>query len=173
MVNRNEEVEEEKYNRPCTDAILAFDTETEEFRLLPHPGDSSCYYRPQEHENMYLLLGTRDHLYLCHVTWGEVINVWVLEDYAGWAWDRRYKVSLDWDVKCFPFTADYSGIYNPKDVRVLGIHNGELMIDWVSRGPFSYHLVKNTVSQVSIALKGMHSPIPFATAYYKSLVRLE
>ncbi|KAM7485397.1 hypothetical protein LguiA_001406 [Lonicera macranthoides] len=172
MVNRNEEVNEEDFNRPCTDAIMAFDTETEDFRLMPHPRDSSCYYRSEEHENMYLSLGTRGNLYLCHISWGEVIHVWVLEDYAGWVWNRRYKVNLDWAVKRFPFTTAQNGVYSPKDVKVLGIHNGELMM-WRSRGLFSYDLEKNIVSKVAFKLEGCDIPTPWASAYTKSLVRLE
>ncbi|KAM7485398.1 hypothetical protein LguiA_001407 [Lonicera macranthoides] len=126
----------------------------------------------QGHENMYLSLGTRDDLYLCHISWGEVIRVWVLEDYAGWVWNRRYKVNLDWAVKRFPFTTAQNGVYSPKDVKVLGIHNGELMM-WRSRGLFSYDLEKNIVSKVAFKLEGCDIPTPWASAYTKSLVRLE
>ncbi|KAM7478367.1 hypothetical protein LguiA_026580 [Lonicera macranthoides] len=37
------------------------------------------------------------------VWWGEVIHVWVLEDYVRWDWDRRYKINLNWDLKRFLF----------------------------------------------------------------------
>ncbi|KAM7481801.1 hypothetical protein LguiB_006384 [Lonicera macranthoides] len=67
------------------------------------------------------LLGTRDHLYLCHVLWGEVIYVWVLEDYSKWAWYKRYKVNLEWDVKRFPFDNNpgNSPSYDPRYLKLI------------------------------------------------------
>ncbi|KAM7481763.1 hypothetical protein LguiB_006346 [Lonicera macranthoides] len=175
IVHRNDTINNNNnniFNHPCKYAIMVFGTETEDFQVLPHPGDA-CYYRPNEHENMHLL-GTRDHMYLCHVTWNEVIHVWVLEDYACWVWNRRYKVNLDWDVKCFPFDDNppNSPSYDTNYLKVLGAHNGELLIYWKARGLFSYHLEQNTVGKVAIKVEGCVTPSPWASVYTKSLISL-
>ncbi|KAM7481761.1 hypothetical protein LguiB_006344 [Lonicera macranthoides] len=171
MVNHNKL---NSSNRTCGERIMVFGTETEDIRFLPHPGPKRCYYREEEHENMHLL-GTREHLCLCHVLQGQLIYVWVLEDYSNWVWDRRYKVNLNWDVNRFPFNSvnGYIPRYNPKFLKVLGIHNGELVIAWDLRGIFSYNLEHNTVSKVEITVEGSSTlPLPFVSAYTKSFVSL-
>ncbi|KAM7481762.1 hypothetical protein LguiB_006345 [Lonicera macranthoides] len=170
MVNRNKVISS---NHTCTDGIIVFGTETEDIRFLPHPGPKGCYNGEEEHENMYLL-EMREHLCLCHVLWRQLIYVWVLEDYSNWVWDRRYKVNLNWDVNRFPFnySIDYSTRYNPKFLKVLGIRNSELVIAWDSRGVFSYNLEQNTVSKIKITVEGSSLPLPFASAFTKSLVSL-
>ncbi|KAM7491723.1 hypothetical protein LguiA_034644 [Lonicera macranthoides] len=157
----------------CTYAIMVFGAQNEDFRVLPHPGDKSvCRNRPAEHFNMQLL-GTREHLWLCHVFWGE-IHVWVLEDYACWAWDRRYKVNLKWSLWRFPFHLESR--YDPITVRILGIHNGvELLISWYMRGMFLYNLEQNTVRKFAIFKvdESYYFPLICMSAYTKSLVRLD
>ncbi|KAM7478443.1 hypothetical protein LguiA_026656 [Lonicera macranthoides] len=130
-------------NHPCKYAIMVFGTKTEDFRVLPHPGDA-CKHRYTEHNNMYL-------------------------DYANWGWARRYKINLDWDVKHFPFN---STSYKPESIKVLGIHNGEILIYWESRGLFSYNLEQNTVGKVVINVEGCETPNPHASVYTKSLISL-
>ncbi|KAM7478483.1 hypothetical protein LguiA_026696 [Lonicera macranthoides] len=116
---------------------------------------------PRGRENMHLL-GTRDHLYLCHVLWGEVIYVWVLEDYSKWAWYKRYKVNREWDVKRFPFDNNpgNSPSYDPRFLKVLGMHNGELLIFWKARGIVSYIFSRTPLAKSRLKWKG-----PCAYAY--------
>lgn len=57
---------------------------------------------------------------------------------VGFGIGARYKVNLDWAVKRFPFTTGHDGIYSPKNVKVLGIHNGGLMMHWRSRGLYIF-----------------------------------
>ncbi|KAM7481748.1 hypothetical protein LguiB_006331 [Lonicera macranthoides] len=175
MVNRNG-VNNDKghvFNSACTDGIMVFGTETEDFQVLPHPG-VECYYHPEEHENMRLF-GTRDHLCLCHVSWAEMIYVWVLKDYTNWVWDMRYNVSLNWDVKRFPFEHVihvYIPEFNTKRIKLLGIHNGEIVISWDCRGVYGCNLKQNTVTKLASGVSNLGSAIPFASAYTKSLIRL-
>ncbi|KAM7478431.1 hypothetical protein LguiA_026644 [Lonicera macranthoides] len=158
------------FNHTCPDGIILFDTKTEVFRVLPLPGDICCN-NPTEHGNMHLL-GTRDHLCICHVSWGEVIHVWVLKDYVRWAWDRRYKINLNWDLKRFPFEGNFGNTvpYRPRYVRPLGINTEELVISWDFRGVFTCNLKQNIVSKIPIKANERSDLVPYASAYTRSLI---
>ncbi|KAM7481750.1 hypothetical protein LguiB_006333 [Lonicera macranthoides] len=158
------------FNHTCPDGIILFDMKTEVFRVLPLPGDICCN-NPTEHGNMHLL-GTRDHLCICHVLWGELIHVWVLKDYVRWAWDKRYKINLNWDLKRFPLEGNSGYIvpYHPRYVRTLGIHIEELVISWDYRGVFTCNLKQNIVSKIPIKAKISSPFVLYASVYTRSLI---
>nr|XP_027103332.1 F-box protein At3g07870-like [Coffea arabica] len=149
---------------PCTSGITIFGMDTEDFSTLPHPGDE-CNSRVN-HRNMRLLV-VDEHLSFCNVYRGyTVIDIWLLEDYASWAWVRKWclRPILDGprplESECYSFS---------RRLEVVHFQNGELWLDCGERGLVLYHLDQNTFKKLGRPPTSyQHRCIP----YTKSLVPL-
>ncbi|PHU21033.1 hypothetical protein BC332_12184 [Capsicum chinense] len=84
---------------PCNscgdNGIIVFRMDNEQFSGKPHPASHVCNGQPQEHTMMKLLVNEKETLYFCHMISSEqAVNIWMLEDYEMWAWNRMYKIDL-------------------------------------------------------------------------------
>ncbi|KAM7481349.1 hypothetical protein LguiB_005932 [Lonicera macranthoides] len=106
------------FNSACTDGIMVFGTETEDFQEIQCQPELGC--------------------------------------------------------EAFPFrifTLFIPG-FSTKCIKLLGMHNDELVISWDFRGVYACNLKQNTVAKLAIEVSKFVSAIPFASANTKSLVRL-
>uniref|UniRef100_A0A5B6YUS3 F-box domain-containing protein n=1 Tax=Davidia involucrata TaxID=16924 RepID=A0A5B6YUS3_DAVIN len=158
---------------PCPQSIVIFDIRKEEFHVMPHPGDHEGSICEIKHNQMHLL-EIEGRLSLCEFSLcAQVIDIWILEDYAKWFWIRRHTISLELDLKRYPFSYDFR---QNCLVRVLGILNGELLLHWKDRGLFAYHLQHGTVRKFERKFEKSGMDGLFTHAYMslhsKSLVSL-
>ncbi|GFP98812.1 hypothetical protein PHJA_002025100 [Phtheirospermum japonicum] len=93
-----------------------------------------------------------DRLCCCYMGSPEpVMDVWVMEDYAKWAWIRKYVVNMDWDAIEYPLIGGLRvGAHLLVDVLVVSIHKDELVLFWHNRGMFSYRLGDNTIEKIKL-----------------------
>ncbi|KAF7127355.1 hypothetical protein RHSIM_Rhsim11G0104000 [Rhododendron simsii] len=131
---------------PCSNSIMMFNMDTEEFRSMPHPG-SECPIR-KEHKRV-CIFEMKGKLAFCH-PYGSLVYVWVLEDYEKWIWVNRYSVNLYLDVERYPFViTHFSPSYRNTLITIVDIQNDELIFDWGSRGVFRYNMHQKTVKQIN------------------------
>ncbi|KAK6139400.1 hypothetical protein DH2020_026859 [Rehmannia glutinosa] len=126
--------------------IMIFDMISEDFCCMPFPGgdtDKASYNQK--------LLVNEDRL-CCFCTSCQVseINVWILEDYANWTWNRKYTININWNTIKYPFLAGLSVYGAASSVRVISIHKDEVILFWMYRGMFSYDLCLNTVKKIQL-----------------------
>ncbi|KAH7853997.1 hypothetical protein Vadar_008944 [Vaccinium darrowii] len=127
----------ENYIPPCSNSIITFNMDTEEFRSIRHPGLIECPTR-NVHE-CFQFFQMKGKLAFCSgSSSGIFVWFWVLEDYENWIWEKRYFVNLDWDLKHYPF--DTRSLLSDSGIKLVDIQNDELLFDWDSRGVFTYNL---------------------------------
>ncbi|KAF7127104.1 hypothetical protein RHSIM_Rhsim11G0103900 [Rhododendron simsii] len=131
---------------PCSNSIMMFNMDTEEFRSMPHPG-SECPIR-KEHKRV-CIFEMKGKLAFCH-PYSSLVYVSVLEDYEKWIWVNRYSVNLYLDVERYPFViTHFSPSYRNTLITIVDIQNDELLFDWGSRGVFRYNMHQKTVKQIN------------------------
>ncbi|KAL3538373.1 hypothetical protein ACH5RR_001739 [Cinchona calisaya] len=128
--------------RHCGQSIMAFNTKTEKFSAMSHPGpqDQWCKEDP-EHLRMHLL-EMDDHGLLCLCECAELeplITIWIYENSRS-LWIRRHAVSVKVDISNYPFSK----------VRPVAFVNGEVYAEWPREvwgggGSFAFNLVLGTV----------------------------
>ncbi|KAL7154917.1 hypothetical protein ABFS83_03G036400 [Erythranthe nasuta] len=125
------------------DTITVFDVITEEFSTRSLPIDKRECRIPR------LLVKDEDRLCLCYVNCEEpVMDIWILEDYAEWSWVKKYSINLDWDMSKYPVEESFDTRWELMDkIKVISIHNNELVLYWKHRGVFYYHLELNTLEK--------------------------
>ncbi|XP_050224680.1 uncharacterized protein LOC126674292 [Mercurialis annua] len=130
----------------CTASIIAFDTETEEIRVMAHPGTtcSSC----RDAQPYMNLLNVENSLVYARV-YLKLIRIWVLEDSTKWLWAKRYDINLDFDVQQYP------SVTNPHYyIKLFYIPDGQLLIYWDGVGLFQYHLELKTFRKIDVIING-------------------
>lgn len=126
---------------PCSNSIMMFNMDTEEFHSMHHPG-TECLTR-QMHKYVHIF-EMKWKLAFCR-SYGGFVWLWVLEDYENWIWEERYLVNLRLGIKGYPFSPS-AWI---SDIKVVDIQNDELLFDWDSRGIFRYNLRNKTAKQIN------------------------
>ncbi|CAH9131525.1 unnamed protein product [Cuscuta epithymum] len=148
VVNKTKAIKTQSYPSVCAASVLTFDTETEELRVMPHPGrtctnSNSCQL--YDTENIQLL-EMENKLVFCHQSW-KCIRIWMLEDPIEWHWVMRYSVSFHWVSPYF------KGISARREIKLLRIRDGELLLCWYTTGLFLYHLELHTVRKLDLGIK--------------------
>ncbi|KAK1372086.1 hypothetical protein POM88_038178 [Heracleum sosnowskyi] len=130
-----------------TQQIMVFCILKEEFKLMPLvPGAQPS----RDKLKLLHLLDLDGCLSIWELT--DVLNIWTLEDYASWSWTKRYNI----EVKLLHKSV------NIHEVSVIGCQNGALVIHWIGKGIFVYHLQhKNTKKFLFGKLKGNDFTNPF------------
>ncbi|KAL3538360.1 hypothetical protein ACH5RR_001726 [Cinchona calisaya] len=131
----------------CAESIVALDTKTEKFSVMPHPGPRDQYCKDDpEHSRMHLV-EMDDHGFLClceSSLFEESINIWILkqqDDRNGPLWMRWHRVNIDLDVSRFP-----CGTSN-KNVRPVVIVDGGLLLEWPSKVLIALNFKMDTVAR--------------------------
>lgn len=91
--HNNDEVQGGGGGTSTTCGVVIFDSITEEFFTRSHPmGDDECLAE-STHKYMSLLVSTHpDNLFFTCLTYGRVLDIWILEDYSNWAWVPKWKI---------------------------------------------------------------------------------
>ncbi|XP_057495107.1 F-box protein At3g07870-like [Actinidia eriantha] len=135
---------------PCSNSVMMFNVETEDFRSMPHPKMECGVHR---HRHAKMQLGEMEgQLTFYRVDDKLMLGIWVLEKYENWFWVRKYEVNLNWDVRRYPFL----GYELDPDIGIVYIRNDELLLDWCGRGLFRYHMGHNFIEKIDKA--GMKMP---------------
>ncbi|KAH7834206.1 hypothetical protein Vadar_013766 [Vaccinium darrowii] len=116
---------------PCSNSIMIFNMDTEEFRHMPHPGPECS--APWKH-NDASIFERKGKLAFCSVSNKQFVYVWLLEDYENWIWVEGYLVNLHLDFE--------------PHITLANIQDDELLFKWGSRGVFKYNMCQNTVKQI-------------------------
>ncbi|XVF30584.1 hypothetical protein REPUB_Repub16aG0071000 [Reevesia pubescens] len=124
---------------PCTNSIIAFNMENEEFKALGHPGEECSSSTGQCREHMALSQFERYGLALCFI-YSKAMHVWVLKDHEKWSWDKMYEVNLDWDVKGYPLQKRY--------LTIGSIQNKEILLEDIRGVIYRYNLQRNTFTSL-------------------------
>ncbi|KAK1351480.1 hypothetical protein POM88_054317 [Heracleum sosnowskyi] len=137
--------------------IMVFSIINEEFTLMP------LFPSVQDKCKLLSLLDLDGYLSLWELT--DVLSIWTKEDYyVSSSWTKRYSI----DVKLLHKTV------NIDEVRVVGCQNGALVIHWMQKGIFVYHLQHKSIKKFLLDnLKGSQyrsSTTPFL--HTKSLISL-
>ncbi|KAM7478540.1 hypothetical protein LguiA_026753 [Lonicera macranthoides] len=151
----------------CVNAIMVFSTDSETFRVMPHPGNECG--SSKHHRKNILLLVMKESLCLCHL-YGKLVDIWVLEEYENWVWVSRYRVDLDCDVRRYPHTGPDD--FGNMKMKILGIQNSEMLVVWDSSGLFWYNLEMKRVRKVVTKKGKFTNYLCYSTVYTKSLVSL-
>ncbi|GFP98813.1 hypothetical protein PHJA_002025200 [Phtheirospermum japonicum] len=142
--------------------ILAFDMIREEFcvKHLPLKG----FYGKKVCCLPYVLVNEEDRLFIFCYSPKSLVDVWVLEDYANWAWIRKYILDMDWDTIKYPISERLGdGPYLLSDwLVVISIHKDKLVLFLLGRGMFSYDLGNNTTEKIKLTESRMDAyPLSF------------
>ena len=78
---------------PCSNSVMMFNVDTEDFRSMPHP-EMECGVHRRRHAKMQLT-EMEGQLTFYHVDGKLMLGIWVLEKYENWFWVRKYKVNLN------------------------------------------------------------------------------
>ncbi|KAI8531803.1 hypothetical protein RHMOL_Rhmol11G0164300 [Rhododendron molle] len=136
----------------CSNSIMIFNMDTEEFCSKPHPGEG-CF-SPGLHRDM-CIFEMKGKLALYMLLDGLDVQVWVLEDYEKWIWETRYLVRLHLDVEHnhldvehYPFRNMFCDNGKSSSLSFLDIQNDELLFGWDLGGLFRCNLREKTVKQI-------------------------
>lgn len=132
----------------ANNGIIVFRMDKEQLSAKPHPGSVE-----QEHRTMTLLV-KENCLSFCHLLGSEFsLDIWILEDYEKWAWNKRYKVNLFCEI-IFPYNLPYVGKVPANMylfIKIFYIQDGELILySPGGRYIFFYNLDHKTVKGVSL-----------------------
>ncbi|KAK3419038.1 hypothetical protein EUGRSUZ_H04775 [Eucalyptus grandis] len=130
-------VGKEGVSPPCSHSIMVFSAGENEFRFMPHPGDSCL--PSKGHSNMHLVeMRGRVYVYAIQV---KFMSIWVLEDHASWQWVKKCDVNLQWNLNRHPVYHEYAISYqNYKNMQLIDIRDGKLLLFWPGRGLFQHNL---------------------------------
>ncbi|XVE60656.1 hypothetical protein DITRI_Ditri05aG0145800 [Diplodiscus trichospermus] len=150
---------------PCTNSILVFNIEREEFKTLPHPG-GQCF-SGQCRGKMIFSTMERYGGALCFDCL-DSIKVWVLKDEEKRIWEKIYDVNL-WAMKEDLFLSPYSRF------RIGNTQNKELMLVCSMSGVLIRHnLEKKTIKKIRAKKYKVRSHWNLCMCNYaKSLVSLK
>lgn len=159
--------EYDEHTRPvacCGVYVIIFDIKKEEFRVISHPGprcdnNQSILNRRRALVQMDLV-EKEDVLsfYAISFLFGDIVKIqlWDLEDQYSWSQSCETITLTDMSIQRFPFT---NGDRNFR-VKLIGTINGELIISWLWRGVFAYHLLLKTLRKLEYdAMGGSHALI--------------
>ncbi|KAF5180914.1 hypothetical protein FRX31_029499 [Thalictrum thalictroides] len=79
-------------NPGCSSSIMLFNTTSEEFSTIPHPGDE-CGLRKKH--DMMELMDMEGNLSLCDSRSFRYLDIWMLEDYENWFWGKRHSIEIE------------------------------------------------------------------------------
>lgn len=75
-----------------------------------------------------------------------------MEDYASWQWVKKCDIDLEWDLKWHPvrdeYITSYSSYSNYKNMQLIDIRDGELLLFWPGGGFFRHNLQLATIKKV-------------------------
>lgn len=75
-----------------------------------------------------------------------------MEDFASWQWVKKCDIDLEWDLKWHPvrdeYITSYSSYSNYKNMQLIDIRDGELLLFWPGRGFFRHNLQLATIKKV-------------------------
>ncbi|KAI8531802.1 hypothetical protein RHMOL_Rhmol11G0164200 [Rhododendron molle] len=136
----------------CSNSIMIFNMDSEEFCSKPHPGEGCFSLEP--HWDM-CIFEMKGKLALYMLLDGLDVQVWVLEDYEKWIWETRYLVRLHLDVEHnhldvehYPFRNMFCDNGKSSSLSFLDIQNDELLFGWDLGGLFRCNLREKTVKQI-------------------------
>lgn len=151
----------------CEESILAFDTKTEKFSAMPHPGPKDQWCKEYPNHHRMHLIGMDGILSSCEVSYTAplLINIWLSqvkeeeEEKGGecyhyqakrkLSWIKWRTINIDLDKHRYPFSTS-----NPKDdVKPAVIVGGELLLEWPFRGVFAFNLKQGTVRRLGKRLR--------------------
>ncbi|KAK4351777.1 hypothetical protein RND71_027295 [Anisodus tanguticus] len=140
--------------------IVVFRMNKEELSAKPHPG--SVCNTEKEHKMMTLFV-KENRLSFCHLLFPEpVVDIWILEDYEMWAWNKRYKVKI-------PFRFPYSEEV-PIDmywkIKLFYNQDGELLLYFLDSGCLYFYNLDHKTGNVVTLPQGIH----VFGAYIKSVL---
>lgn len=145
--------------------ILSMEVSNEEFRITRDPPDS----RIDDDNNSLVELG--GSLSLLHYVSRREIDVWVLEDYYGETWQKKYCINISGSrFKCLPWDAH---------AFAASLEKGEVLIfvgDYNLRRLFSYDPKQQKLIEVKAHLKHIWSwaqLLKFPCTHVESLVTLK
>ncbi|KAH7839268.1 hypothetical protein Vadar_002016 [Vaccinium darrowii] len=127
---------------PCSNAIMMFNMDTEEFHSMHHPGTECLARQMHKYVRIFEMKGK---LAFCRL-YGGFVWLWVLEDYENWIWEERYLINLRLGLKGYPSDSPCSWL---ADIKLVDIQNDELLFDWDSRGIFRYNLRNKTAKRIN------------------------
>uniref|UniRef100_M1BIX6 F-box associated domain-containing protein n=1 Tax=Solanum tuberosum TaxID=4113 RepID=M1BIX6_SOLTU len=131
----------------CGVYVIVFDIKKENFHVVSHPVERCDSQILKEKYARKHILETEGLVSFCAITCHveDIVNMkfWDLEDQYYWS-QRSETIILDgMGVRRFPFTDSMH--FN---VKVVGTLNGELIISWLWRVVFAYHLWLRTVRKL-------------------------
>ncbi|KAL3501545.1 hypothetical protein ACH5RR_035994 [Cinchona calisaya] len=133
----------------CEESIMSFNTKTEKFSSMPHPGapqDQLCKW-DREHTRMHLM-NKDDHGLLCICNISNTFNIWVLNENKLPLWIKWHTVDIYTYVSHYPF---HESTYSVR--RPVGIMDGELLLDCKGRGLFALDLNHGRVKRFERRIK--------------------
>ncbi|XP_060194855.1 putative F-box/kelch-repeat protein At1g12870 [Lycium barbarum] len=140
--------------------IIVFTMDKEELSVKPHPG--SVCNTVKEHKMMTLFV-KENHLSFCHLLFPEpAVDIWILEDYEMWAWNKRYKVKI-------PFGFPYGGevpIDMYQKIKLFYNQDGELLLYFLNSGCLYFYNLDHKTGTVLNLPNGIHA----FGAYIKSVL---
>ncbi|KDP23586.1 hypothetical protein JCGZ_23419 [Jatropha curcas] len=141
------------YASICKASIVAFNIDTEEFKIMAHPGNLCSLPRIEHSQSKMQLvrIESDDNLLFCRLNEKDYIKIWVLQDSANWIWVEKYNVDLKWDLRIYQFF-DHAGPDN--DIRLVNIQDGELLLFWSNRGLFRYPFLRKTMREIKRTIAG-------------------
>ncbi|CAH9089976.1 unnamed protein product [Cuscuta epithymum] len=145
--------------------VMIFDMVSEELSLRRLPFEE---YMAQKDYYMTFLLVKEERLCFCLVEYERMsIDIWVLEDYGNWSsWTKKYIASLSWDVNVLPFTQSRATVSRTFSyIRIISIHENELVLFWRYRGLFIYSPKTHTIRQICKRLNMHDSPYMHQSDY--------
>ncbi|XP_018716061.2 F-box protein At3g07870 [Eucalyptus grandis] len=138
-------VGKEGVSPPCSHSIMVFSARENAFCFMPHPGDSCL--PSKGHSNMHLVeMQGRVYVYAIQV---KFMSIWVLEDHASWQWVKKCDINLQWNLNRHPVHDENVTSYeNYKNMQLIDIRDGELLLFWPGRGLFQHNLQSQTIKRV-------------------------
>ncbi|KAM3377890.1 hypothetical protein P3S68_010303 [Capsicum galapagoense] len=146
---------------PCEELVIIFDIIREEFRVVSHPGDKcDSQVLIERHAQMHLL-EKEGLVSFCMITIHNEHRVkmqfWTMEDQHVWSQSSQTIILEDMSVQRFPMRYPHRKNF---EVKPVGTLNGELIISWLWRGVFAYHLQLRALRKLEFeGMEGSHALI--------------